>query len=398
MHTRSRFIEKILLKKTKMYPVLGLLGARQVGKSTFLMKQWAPKMAANYITFDEKEMTQRAIRSPAQFLIDESKNQSIPLIIDEAHKVPHIFDSIKAIVDKDRRNGAFTLSGSVEFSSKSGVRESLAGRMGTTKLYPMNLRELNNHSLITPWVSFDFEKINPIGAKSVETWLERGGIPIFCGLSDIDERIGLVNSWLEAICYKDIKQLKDAKYDSDLAYNLMVYLSSESMQSFTQLASEFNTTIASIKKHLNALETLFLIYKIPSFENPKAQPQYQIFDAGVLNALRRGHSTLVSRHRSLLILLMNEIYSQYEYSGKLKPDLYYYRTRGGSEIDLILKTRDHLVGIDCVTTDDISPYRQRGMKNFIEKHKNAVGYFVAPVQRFYSIQKNIHVIPWNQMG
>ena len=360
------------------------------------MRQWVPKMGANYITFDEKEMTQRAMRAPAQFLIDESKNQTIHLIIDEAHKVPHVFDSIKAIVDKDRRNGAFTLSGSVEFSSKSGVRESLAGRIGTTKLYPMNLRELNNHNFIAPWVSFNFE--NPIGAKSVETWLDRGGMPIFCGLSDVDERIGLVNSWLEAICYKDIKQLKDAKYDSELAYNLMIYLSSESMQSFTQLASEFSTTIASIKKHLSALETLFLIYKIPSFENPNAQPQYQIFDAGVLNALRRGYSTIVSRHRSLMILLMNEIYSQYEYSGKLKPDLYYYRTRGGSEIDLILKTRDHLVGIDCVTTDDISPYRQRGMKNFIEKHKNAIGYFVAPVQRFYSIHKNIHVIPWNHIG
>jgi predicted AAA+ superfamily ATPase len=270
--------------------------------------------------------------------------------------------------------------------------------MGITKLYPMTLRELSNKNFISPWVTFNFTTQDSLQPKSIETWLERGGMPIFCRLSDLDERIGLINSWLEAICYRDIKQLKGAVYDSEIAYHLMLLLSTESLISFTQLASELGTTNTSIKKHLHALESLFLIYKIPSFENPRGQPMYKIFDAGVLNALRGGKTTIISRHSSLVSLLINEIYAQYEYSGKLKPEIYYYRTRGGAEIDLVLKTKDKLVGIECVTSDDISPYRQRGMKSFLEKYDGAIGYFVAPVQKSFSIGKNIHVIPWNHIG
>ncbi len=114
------------------------------------MNQWCQLENANYITFDEKEIAQRTQKAPAQLLIDENAYQNTHLIIDEAQKVPHIFDSIKALVDKNRRNRAFTLSGSVEFSSKSGVRESLAGRMVNTRLYPFTLREINNKGFVAP--------------------------------------------------------------------------------------------------------------------------------------------------------------------------------------------------------------------------------------------------------
>lgn len=130
----------------------------------------------------------------------------------------------------------------------------------------------------------------------------------------------------------------------------------------------------------------------PSFENPRGRLMYKIFDAGVENALRGSKTTIISRHSSLVILLLNEICAQYEYAGKLKPELFHYRTRGGASIDLVLKTKEKLIGIECVTSDDLSPYRQRGMRSFLEKHPNAEGYFVAPIQKHYSIEKNMHVI------
>ena len=400
MHPRKRHIEKVLLKRSRMFPVLGVLGPRQVGKTTFLMNQWCQEKSSAYITFDKQEFAIRAKHSPEQLLLDESNNQKMHLIIDEAQKVPHIFDSIKALVDKNRRLGAFTLSGSVEFSSKSGVRESLAGRMGITRLYPMTMRELNNQEFSSPWVKFNFANKIQLKSKSVETWLNRGGMPIFCRLSDLDERIGIINSWLEAICYKDLKQLKGAEYDSEIAYNLLLSFAAKSYSqvSLSKLASELGTTTASIKKHLFALESLFLLYKIPSFENPRALPMYTIFDAGVLNALLGGQQTIFSRHACLMPLLINEIYAQYEYAGKLKPGLYYYQTRGGAAIDLVLKTNTKLVGIECVITIDISPYKQRGMKSFLKKYKDAVGYFIAPIQKPYKLEKNIFVIPWNFIG
>lgn len=398
MHQRRRHIEHILLKRANIFPVVGVLGPRQVGKSTFLMNQWKKLKSAVYITFDKREYAIRANHSPEQLLLDESDDQKIHLIIDEAQKVPIIFDSIKAIIDQDRRIGSFTLSGSVEFSSKSGVRESLAGRMGITRLYPMTLRELNNEEFYSPWVNFNFDNKVKLKSKSVETWLERGGMPIFSSLSDQDERLELINSWLEAICYRDLKQLKDEKYDSELAYNLLKIFASFSSISLSQLSMDLGHSTDFIKKHLSALESLFLLYKIPAFESPNAAPQYRLFDAGLINALLGGQETIISRHGCLITLVINEIYAQYEYSGKRKPKLYYYKKRGGAEIDLVLKTNNKLVGIKCVTHVNISPYRQRGMKSFLKNYEDAVGYFIAPVQTPYKIGKNIFVIPWSYIG
>ncbi len=399
MHHRNRHIENVLIKRAKMFPVLGVLGPRQVGKSTFLSEQWCKLEKANYLTLDEREIVVRAQRAPAQLLLDETEQLTTHLIIDEAQKVPHLFDSIKALVDKNRRINMFTLSGSVEFSSKSGVRESLAGRMGITKLYPMTIRELTNKEFASPWVTLNFNTMKASAPKAVETWLERGGMPIFCKISDTDERIGLVHSWLEAICYKDLMQQKDGSYNSEIAYNIMTYLATENtILSASQLGAELGVMPDVIKKHLGALESLFLIYKMPSFENPRAHPMYTIFDAGIFNAIRGGQPTIFSRHASLKALVINEIYAQYEYAGKLKPQLYYYRTRGGAEIDLVLKTKDNLIAIECVTTVDISDYMQRGMKIFLKKYSNAIGYFIAPVQKMYALSENIYVIPWSQIA
>lgn len=398
MHTRRRHIEGVLKKRAKIYPVLGLLGARQVGKSTFLRGQWCQETHSNYITFDEREMVTRAKNYPAQLLQHETDNQHKKLIIDEAQKVPHIFDSIKALVDKNKRMGSFMLSGSVEFSSRSGIRESLAGRMGISKLYPMTLRELANQPFYAPWVDFKFNSDKPASPKSIEKWMHRGGMPLFCHLEDEDERFSLIYSWLEAICHRDINQLHDIRYNGDVAYNILKYIANYELSSISHLAADLAFTAPTLKKHLTALEALFLIYKIPCFESPRAHPKYIIFDAGVLSALR-GDTTLPAyKHACLLSLLINEINAQYEYSGKLKPEMYFYKTRGGAEIDLVLKTKNKLVGIECVTNEDISAYRQRGMKSFLSKYPSALGYFVAPVQEMYKIENNITVIPWNEIG
>lgn len=331
MHHRARHIVGILRKRARMFPVLGLLGPRQVGKSTFLMKQWRNETKAVYLTFDRQEIAQRARHSPEQLLLDETGQQKKHLIIDEAQKVPLIFDSIKALIDEKRRMGAFTLSGSVEFSSRSGVRESLAGRMGITRLYPMTLRELNNDNFSSPWVKLDFKnRQSSLNLSSVERWLERGGMPIFCCFDDKQERIGSINSWLEAICYRDLKQLYGSGYDPDLAIGLLQTIAHKSDMPISKLGlSSLGATNASIKKHLLALEALFLLYEVPSFNKPSGLSMYKIFDAGVINALLGGHETIFSRRACLLSLVMNEILAQYEYAGKLKPKIYYYRSRGG---------------------------------------------------------------------
>lgn len=403
MHLRKRHIVNVLKKRAKMFPALGVLGPRQVGKTTFLMKEWTKENNAVYLTFDKQEIALRANYSPEQLLLDESEHLKRHLIVDEAQKVPHIFDSIKAMIDENRRVGAFTLSGSVEFSSKAGIRESMAGRIGLTRLYPMTLREINEQPFSSPWIDLNFTNKLPLSPKSVETWLERGGMPIFCCWGDSEERATNIMSWLETICYRDLQLLKDFKYDPELTLNLLKIIATKSDQLISILRlTELGATSLSIRRHLAALESLFLIYRIPSISNPRAHAMYKLFDAGVINALLDGQNTIFSRHACLVSLVINEIYSQYEYAGKSKPNLYYYRSRGRAEIDLVMKKNDTVIGIECTTSIDISPYKLRGMRSFIhemeQQSKNVTGYIIAPVQEPFTIDRNIFVIPWNNIG
>ncbi|WP_369421231.1 DUF4143 domain-containing protein [Coxiella-like endosymbiont] len=83
--------------------------------------------------------------------------------------------------------------------------------------------------------------------------------------------------------------------------------------------------------------------------------------------------------------ITNEIYEQYEYTRKFKPSLYYYRTRGGVEIDLILKTKEKLIGIECVTTiDNISLSTKRDEK-FLQKISRCYRIFYCSYPKVLSI-------------
>jgi len=74
MRTRNRYVERVLLKRAKIFPVLGLLGPRQVGKSTFLMKQWSQIQNANYLTFDSQDTISRA--NKVIFLQNERRSRN----------------------------------------------------------------------------------------------------------------------------------------------------------------------------------------------------------------------------------------------------------------------------------------------------------------------------------
>lgn len=88
MHLRGRHILEALNRRAKAFPVVGIVGPRQVGKTTFLKHMWQQEggtgTPAKYVTFDRHEMAQRAKRAPEQFLLAESEELTCPLIIDEA--------------------------------------------------------------------------------------------------------------------------------------------------------------------------------------------------------------------------------------------------------------------------------------------------------------------------
>jgi predicted AAA+ superfamily ATPase len=132
--SRPRFALDALERLARFWPVVCLVGLRQVGKTTLTLQL---SKVAEQVSLDDDQAQEEAEAAPGVFL---SKRHE-PILIDEVQKSPKLFDAIKLTVDRKRRPGRFFLTGSARFSAKLGIRESLAGRIGLLQLYPLTLAE-----------------------------------------------------------------------------------------------------------------------------------------------------------------------------------------------------------------------------------------------------------------
>ena len=132
-----RKAEIALQRLASQFPIIGITGPRQSGKST-LAKMTFPQK--KYISFDDKSIRDIASANPKDFLLAFPKGA----IIDEAQKVPEIFDAVKYFVDnQDFEPGKFILTGSSQFKLKENMTDSLAGRVAFLKLLPFSCTHYN---------------------------------------------------------------------------------------------------------------------------------------------------------------------------------------------------------------------------------------------------------------
>ena len=110
-------------------------GARQVGKSTFILD--LKEKDREYITLDDISLRDLAINDPKLFLM----NYPGKVIMDEEQYVPELFPYIKIEVDISNEKGRFWLTGSQKFSLMKNISESLAGRVSILEMSSLSYNE-----------------------------------------------------------------------------------------------------------------------------------------------------------------------------------------------------------------------------------------------------------------
>ena len=124
MWYKQRKAEKTIKRLLRAFPVVGITGPRQSGKSTLLQHLLREY---EYVTFDDIRKIQFYEEDPIGFI----ERYRTKVIFDEVQLVPQIFSTIKLVVDQDRHHyGNFVLTGSSQFSFLKSASESLAGRIG----------------------------------------------------------------------------------------------------------------------------------------------------------------------------------------------------------------------------------------------------------------------------
>ena len=135
-HERIRHASDRLKRLLGFSPIVGIFGHRQVGKTTLLSRH-----VRSYATLDLRAQLDRAEADPQAFV---SSATEYPFGIDEAQLAPALFPALKEHVRVHRRPGQFILSGSVRFTSRKAIRESLTGRIVHLELLPFTQAEIDH--------------------------------------------------------------------------------------------------------------------------------------------------------------------------------------------------------------------------------------------------------------
>jgi predicted AAA+ superfamily ATPase len=379
-HPRRRFLTSVILKRLKFYPVLAMQGARQTGKS-FLWKHLLAESldGLRYESLDDGTLQEIAQRAPGQFLSQRLESQ--PLVIDEAQKSPALFDAVKLQVDQMRRPGRYVLLGSTEFSRLSRIRESLTGRMGRVRVFPLTLAEslgLNAKNQLT----------KPPTDADLARYLATGGLPGICFIRSASERELAFQDWLDLVCQRDIYQFKTVRLDSGITQRILAQCALLEEPTAPGIAKTLRLNTKTVLKHLNALCELFVLTRLDPHPSGTGKTHYLPFDVGVAQFL--GANPI----RLLQIFLLNELLVQDQCQNTKRSEFYHYRSTGKRHLHVIEvhpgrpPIAHQIIDIERVRIIDVQL-----VKAFLQKNPGSSGRVYAPVRQRIKVD-GVSVHPW----
>jgi len=379
-HPRKRLIFERIEKEAKFWPVISLVGARQVGKTTLLrnLSRWT------YLSFDQLAVAEAARADPASLL-------KYKTIIDEAQKVPVIFDEIKNEVDSHRKPGSFILSGSVRFSKRTFIRESLTGRTLTLEMHPLSLLEALGKN-------FNDAKTQTVTRTEFTKHLNKGGMP---GIFSVHDQKKVTSYWkalIESYLYRDlvlvIEKNPKPKTAESILRAVCHILSLGETPTFSRILKKTGGTRSVIQRHLAALEDMMILQSLPHFKKSDAKTAYLPFDNGLfLTVLDQGseQKDQAVLKACLWINMLNELkVFQNEILG-------YAESNQGELIHAIYKrnSKNALHAIQLSTEVTPHGYSLRLIKAFAEKNK-AVVCVLSPAKLKMKIL-GAPVLPWESI-
>jgi predicted AAA+ superfamily ATPase len=383
-HMRSRYAVSIIQKLASFWPIVGVVGLRQVGKTTLLRKQIG---ISKVLSFDDEDTRLQAEASSKVFL----SQQLPPLIIDEVQKVPKIFDALKSKVDRQKRPGEYYLTGSSEFSTRLGIRESLTGRIGLLQLYPLTLGEFHQKPI---------QSIKPIhpseprfSVEEIASAMVRGGLPVPAFLRDSNALDMYWKTWLDTLVYRDLNRAYGKSYDPEIAFDILKRMAKIFLNGDLPAVQDLGVNPRKIRPYLEAMQTVFLVQRFRCHEEGVGKDLWLLGDSGLANYLMEqkvspGASFTLARH-----FILNEILSQQEYIGKSLRKTY-FKSAKGSIIDFVWDN------VPIKIIESYSPsngWQIRALEGAMKKLKSPLGLLVAPTDLVDLPKKGkgIGIIPWS---
>ncbi|MBQ3545804.1 MAG: ATP-binding protein [Lachnospiraceae bacterium] len=402
----ERAITQNLKKRVKTSKCTLIIGARQVGKSTLVKKEFKEYNKAN---FDDRLTRLQAKEEPKLFLI----NNPCPLFIDEVQKENSILEDIKIIVDESDERGMFILSGSQNLELMKGMSESLAGRVSITELAGLSLREIHNISFnkhFVPTNEYISEREKEI--KSYDNlWeiIHKGSYP---ELYDVDrDWQEYYSSYVATYLERDINELISADGITFTKFLTAIAARTGELLNYTSIASDVGVSEPTIKKWISILERTGIVYILqPYSANALSRaiktPKIYFRDTGLACYLTRWLTSDALKCSAVAgnmfeTFVVSEILKSYTNEGKdYKFNIFYYRGKDKSsssenEIDLIIEEDGVLYPIEIKMTGN--PKANMGATNpVLDKIKDksrGMGVILCMIDKKTYLRENLVALP-----
>ncbi|MEN6320859.1 MAG: ATP-binding protein [Syntrophaceae bacterium] len=377
----ERALRDTIISSLKKYPVVGILGPRQVGKTT-LANMIRNNISGESIYLDLELPSDINKLQEAELYLD--KSAGILVIIDEIQRMPSLFPLMRALVDKNRIPGRFLILGSASPDLMKHASETLAGRFIYHELTPFSAAETGYAELHRLWL--------------------RGGYP-GSYLSETDEdsfswREAFIKTFLE----RDIPQLNiriPAAYLRRF-WTMLAHLHGQ-LWNKSRVADSMDVSAPTVQRYLDVLEDTFIIRQLPPYHfNIKKRliksPKVYIRDSGLFHTLLmiksmeylQGHPTIGSSWEGFVI----------EQIIPLLPShwkCYFYRTSAGAEIDLLIVGEDGIL-IPIEIKYSLSPKPTKGFWNAYQDLSCTKGFVVYPGAEVYPLGSGVLALPIKEIS
>lgn len=346
----ARTITKFIREQKTKFPVLGITGPRQSGKTTLLRHIFKDY---TYVSLENPDLRAFASGDPNGFLKKYNNN----VILDEVQRVPELFSYIQTLVDESQKMGQFILSGSQNFHLLNSITQTLAGRVALFKLLPLDFNELKKENLLS---------------SSYPEACVRGFYPALFD-RDIDSSVfysNYINTYLE----KDVTELINIRdINSFRTFIALCAARVGQLLNLNALANDCNISQPTAKAWLSILESSYIVFLLqPYHENFNKRlvksPKIYFYDTGLLcHLLKIRTAEEVEENRLKGNIFENMVLAEFQkknFHQYLHQDYYFWQDSNNHEIDILIKTAKGFNIFEVKATQTIKPSLFAGMDYF----------------------------------
>ena len=378
----QRQSQQKLTQLLQQFPAVGLLGPRQVGKTTLAFAQKTLDPNALYLDL-ELPSAQRQLDDPEAFLMAHAHQL---VIMDEVQRMPELFGILRGVIDQRRRmgqaSGQFLLLGSATGVLLQQSSESLAGRVAYVELPALQASEIFT---------------TPQSAKDLGALWVRGGFPLsWLAKSDAASmtwREVFISTYLE----KDIPALGPRIPATTLRrlWTMLAHHQGELLDQ-SKLAAALAISGQTVSRYIDLLCDLMLVRRLPAWHGNVGKrlirsPKVYVRDSGLVHALLGlskldallGHPVAGSSWEGFVIEQLINAAPQAQAS--------FYRTSNGAEVDLVLTFRNQqtwTIEIKRSSAPTVSKGFYQAATDLVAVRK----LLVAPVDQTYPMKEGVEVV------